>query len=56
MLAHATGFVCGALLGILVSRSRLSERLGRRGQSLLVAATLLVPVLAWVLGLVTTSG
>ena len=56
VLAHATGFFCGALLGIAIARARLQDRLGKRGQALLVAVALVVPVLAWAAGLTATAG
>ncbi len=47
VLAHATGFMAGALIGVAVSRLDLAERLGPRSQAGLTAATLLIIAMAW---------
>ncbi|MDB4736512.1 rhomboid family intramembrane serine protease, partial [Planctomycetota bacterium] len=47
VLAHATGFMAGALIGIAVSRLDLAERLSSRGQAGLAATTLAIIAVAW---------
>jgi membrane associated rhomboid family serine protease len=47
VVGHLAGFVAGALLGVLLGRSRLPETLTRRTQRILGAATLAVVALAW---------
>lgn len=51
VLAHATGFLSGALIGWTVARTRLPERLGRGGQGLLGLGAIGLLVVGWVLAL-----
>ena len=51
VLAHATGFTAGALIGVAVSRLDLAERLGSRAQAGLAAATFSIIALAWTVAL-----
>lgn len=56
VLAHATGLLCGGLLGFAIARTRLPQRLGPRGQAALVAVCLLLPVAAWAWALDAAGG
>ena len=47
VMAHATGFVAGALLGIIVGLTRLPGRAGRMGQWAMGAVAILLLVAAW---------
>ncbi|MDG1050321.1 MAG: rhomboid family intramembrane serine protease [Planctomycetota bacterium] len=47
VLAHATGFTSGALLGIAVARLQLAERFSRGAQAMTAAAALGVVAFAW---------
>jgi len=55
VLAHATGFVAGASIGVAIARLRLAERLSERAQGCLTAATLLALAAAWTVAL-SSSG
>lgn len=54
--AHVAGFVCGVLLGFVVGKLNVPDRITTRGQSLLAAGTLALLVLGWVLALLTNGG
>lgn len=47
VLAHALGFAVGAVLGVIVSRLKLTERVTPRQQTLLAVAAALSIVAAW---------
>jgi membrane associated rhomboid family serine protease len=51
VLAHATGFMAGAALGVAVGRWHLPERLGSTAQRGLAAVTLLTAAVAWTVAL-----
>jgi membrane associated rhomboid family serine protease len=47
VMAHATGFTAGALLGVIVGLTKLSERAGPWGQRAMTAAAILLLVAGW---------
>lgn len=51
VLAHATGFMAGAAIGVAVGRLQLPEILTRRAQRGLAAATFLAVAVAWAVAL-----
>lgn len=55
VLAHATGFVAGAVIGVAVGRLQLAERLGKGGQRGLAVATLLGAGAAWAVALSSSA-
>lgn len=55
VLAHALGFVAGALLGLPAARAGRSRRHGQRGQWLAGAAVLAAVVAAWTAALVSAG-
>ena len=53
VLAHATGFAAGAVIGVVVARLQLARRTGPRAQAALVVATVALIALAWAAALST---
>ena len=49
ILAHGSGMLCGVLLGMLATWTRLPEKTPAHVQHLLALAALLLPALAWLL-------
>lgn len=47
VMAHATGFVAGALLGIVVGLTKLPERAGRAGQWVMAVTAIGLLVAGW---------
>ncbi|MFT7078081.1 MAG: hypothetical protein ACJA0P_004108 [Planctomycetota bacterium] len=50
-MAHATGFVCGAALGIMVGLTRLPNRAGRAAQWMMGTAALILIAAGWAIAL-----
>ncbi|MFT5733500.1 MAG: rhomboid protease GluP [Planctomycetota bacterium] len=51
VMAHATGFVCGAALGIMVGLTRLPNRAGRAAQWMMGTAALILIAAGWAIAL-----
>lgn len=51
VLAHATGFFVGGLIGVLVSRLRLTDRLSVNQQGALAGLSLVAIAVAWTVGM-----